>query len=49
MVGDELEIDIDSFKTGQIADDFLSEYPDTTRWRIRGSITTDNSDYAPLI
>jgi len=35
VVGDELEIDIDSFKTGQIAD-FLSEYPDTTRWRIRG-------------
>jgi len=35
VVGDELEIDIDSFKTGQIAN-FLEEYPGTTRWRIRG-------------
>ena len=35
MVGDELEIDIDSFTSGQIAS-FLEEYPRTTRWRIRG-------------
>lgn len=35
VVGDELEIVVDSFKTGQVAD-FLSEYPGTTRWRIRG-------------
>ena len=35
VVGDELEINVDSFTSGQIAN-FLKEYPGTTRWRIRG-------------
>mgnify|MGYP000997668015 CR=1 FL=1 len=35
VVGDELEINVDSFTSGQIAS-FLEEYPRTTRWRIRG-------------
>ena len=35
MVGDELEINVSSFTSGQIAN-FLKEYPGTTRWRIRG-------------
>lgn len=35
VVGDELEINVSSFTSGQIAN-FLEEYPETTRWRIRG-------------
>lgn len=35
VVGDELEINVSSFTSGQIAN-FLEEYPGTTRWRIRG-------------
>ena len=35
VVGDELEINVGSFTSGQIAN-FLEEYPGTTRWRIRG-------------
>lgn len=35
VLGDELKIDMSSFKTGQIGA-FLEEYPGTTRWRVDG-------------
>ncbi|MFA5564834.1 MAG: type II CRISPR RNA-guided endonuclease Cas9 [Acidimicrobiia bacterium] len=48
VVGDELELDMSSFTTGDIGD-FLKEYPGTTRWKIDGLMAPTRLRLRPVI
>lgn len=48
VVGDELEIDMSGFTTGQIGD-FLKEYPGTKRWKLAGFYGFDKLRLRPVL
>ncbi|NLC98224.1 MAG: CRISPR-associated protein [Actinomycetales bacterium] len=48
VVGDELEIDMSGFKTGQVGE-FLQEYGDVRRWKLDGFYSADKLRLRPAL